>query len=285
MQVEFWGVRGSIATPGPLTARVGGNTSCVEVRCGGTRLILDAGTGLRALGDALVAGATGSGVEATLLLSHFHWDHIQGIPFFVPAYLPTTRLGIVGGVHGPLSLRDTLAHQMRAPVFPVRLDQLSATLALREVKDEETLSIGEARVTAASLAHPGGVTAYRIEHAGRALVYATDTEHPARLDERLVRLAAGADVLVYDAQYTPEEYAGEDGPSKVGWGHSTFAVGAEVARAAGVGQLVLFHHDPRRTDTQVEEVEARARALFSDTVAAREGMRIALAPKPAADAA
>jgi phosphoribosyl 1,2-cyclic phosphodiesterase len=289
MQLEFWGVRGSIASPGAMTAGVGGNTSCVEVRCGATRLILDAGTGLRSLGDSLLAEAKRSGVpgvEATLLLSHFHWDHIQGIPFFVPAYLPTTKLGIVAGVHGVQSLGETLSHQMRAPVFPVRLDELSAKLTLRDVRNGESFSVGEASVTAAKLNHPGGVSAYRITHGGKSIVYATDTEHYACIDPALVKLAAGADLLIYDAQYTPEEYDGIDGPSKVGWGHSTFAAGALVAKTAGVGQLVLFHHDPRRTDAQIEALEARARVLFPDTVAAREGMRIALAPPPArADAA
>lgn len=283
MELEFWGVRGSIASPGGATAGVGGNTSCVEVRCGATRLILDAGTGLRSLGDSLLAEAkrTGApGVEATLLLSHFHWDHIQGIPFFVPAYLPTTRLGILGGVNGVMSLGETLSHQMRAPVFPVRLDELSARLALRDVRHGESIAVGEANVTAAKLNHPGGVTAYRITHEGRSVVYATDTEHYACIDPALVKLASGADLLIYDAQYTPEEYDGVDGPSKVGWGHSTFAAGAAVAQAAGVGKLVLFHHDPRRTDTQVEAIEARAQSLFASTVAAREGLRISLDAAP-----
>jgi phosphoribosyl 1,2-cyclic phosphodiesterase len=283
MQVEFWGVRGSIASPGASTAGVGGNTSCVEVRCGATRIVLDAGTGLRSLGESLLAEAKragASGVEATLLLSHFHWDHIQGIPFFVPAYLPTTKLGIVGGVNGVQTLKETLSHQMRAPVFPIRLDELSAQMTLKDVRPGEALAIGEAIVTPAKLNHPGGVTAYRIAHGGQSVVYATDTEHYACVDPALVKLAAGADLLIYDAQYTPEEYIGVDGPSKVGWGHSTFGAGAAVARAAGVRRLVLFHHDPKRTDAQIEGLEARARELFEDTVAAREGMRITLAPVP-----
>jgi phosphoribosyl 1,2-cyclic phosphodiesterase len=279
MQLSFWGVRGSIASPGASTAGVGGNTSCVLVRCGETRLILDAGTGLRGLGDALIAeaGRAGTpGIEATLLLSHFHWDHIQGIPFFVPAYLPTTRLGVVAATHGPHSLQETLAHQMRAPVFPVRLDELRAQMTLRDVRPGDSLDAGEAMVTAVKLNHPGGVTAYRIEHAGKSLVYATDTEHYACLDPALLRLAQGADLLIYDAQYTPEEYDGLVGPSKVGWGHSTFAAGAAVAKVAGVGRLVLFHHDPRRSDAEVEAIESRARQLFPESVAAREGMTIAL---------
>jgi phosphoribosyl 1,2-cyclic phosphodiesterase len=281
MQVEFWGVRGSIASPGAATAGVGGNTSCVEVRCGATRLILDAGTGLRSLGDSLLSETRRSGaagIDATLLLSHVHWDHIQGIPFFVPAYLPTTQLGIVAGVNGVQSLREILSHQMRAPVFPVRLDELSAKLSMRDVRHGESFAIGDAMVMATKLNHPGGVTAYRISYEGKSLVYATDTEHYACVDPALVKLAAGADLLIYDAQYTPEEYDGVDGPSKAGWGHSTFAAGARAAQAAGVRQLALFHHDPKRSDAQVEGLELRARELFAETVAAREGMVISIAP-------
>jgi phosphoribosyl 1,2-cyclic phosphodiesterase len=273
MEIKFWGVRGSIASPGPDTMGVGGNTSCVEVRCGGTRLILDAGTGIRKLGDRLLPeGPT----DATVLLSHQHWDHIQGLPFFVPAYLPGTKLTIVGGSNGIMSLREALSHQMTAPVFPVRLDELSAELAFREVRSGEQLVIGDACVRVAKLNHPGGVYAYRIDHAGRSVVYATDTEHYACVDPAIRSLAAGADVLIYDSQYTPEEYRGDGGRSKVGWGHSTYVAGAELARAAGVGTYVLFHHDPQRSDAGVDEIEQRAQQLFKESVAAREGMEISL---------
>jgi phosphoribosyl 1,2-cyclic phosphodiesterase len=273
MKIEFFGVRGSIASPGPETARVGGNTSSVLVTCGTTKLLLDAGTGLRGLGDRLLAEAAGAGVEATLLLSHVHWDHIQGLPFFAPLYVPNSRLTIVGAP-GDVPLRDTLVRQMSAPVFPVRLDDTRAALDTRALRLGEPLALdgGAIVVRAAKLNHPGGVFAYRIEYGGRSLVYATDTEHYACVDPELRRLADGADILVYDAQYTPEEYGGEVGPSKVGWGHSTYADGVAAARAAGVGQLVLFHHDPRRTDDGVFAIEARARAVFPSCVAACEGM-------------
>jgi ribonuclease BN (tRNA processing enzyme) len=184
----------------------------------------------------------------------------------------------MGATNGVMSLADTLVHQMQAPVFPVRLDELRAELTLRDVRPGQPFAVGDATVRAAKLNHPGGVHAYRIEHDGRSVVYATDTEHYECLDPAIVALAQGADVLIYDAQYTPEEYRGEVGPSKVGWGHSTFAVGAEIARRAGVGELVLFHHDPRRTDEGVERIEERARGLFPRSVAAREGMQINLAP-------
>jgi phosphoribosyl 1,2-cyclic phosphodiesterase len=282
MQITFYGVRGSIASPGPETAGVGGNTSCVEVICGAERIILDAGTGLRKLGDRMMAEGA---LEATMLLSHQHWDHIQGIPFFVPAYIPSAKLKVYGGVNGVMSLRETLAHQMTAPVFPVRLDELGAQIDLCEVRSGGKLSIGGARVTAIKVNHPGGCFAYRIDYEGRSMVYATDTEHYACVDPALKALAAGADVLIYDSQYTPEEYRGDTGRSKVGWGHSTYVEGAELAKAAGVGQYVLFHHDPSRTDAKVAEIELKAQALFASSVAAREGMTIALRSQPMAMAA
>jgi phosphoribosyl 1,2-cyclic phosphodiesterase len=282
MRIKFWGVRGSIASPGPDTAQVGGNTSCVEVVCGGTRLVLDAGTGIRRLGDALLAQGP---VEAAILLSHLHWDHIQGLPFFVPAYLPSTKLQIVGSGGGAATLGGVLAGQMTAPVFPVRLDELGADLRLREVRGGDAFDVGEAHVRVAKLNHPGGVLAYRIEHEGRSVVYATDTEHYACVDPTLRALAQGADVLLYDSQYTPEEYRGDGGRSRVGWGHSTYVAGAELARAAGVGRYVLFHHDPQRTDAGVTDLERRAKDLFPSSTAAREGMEIALGAAAVARAA
>jgi phosphoribosyl 1,2-cyclic phosphodiesterase len=282
MRVRFWGVRGSIAAPGPETALVGGNTSCVEVDCGETRIILDAGTGLRRLGDAMMA--EGRPIEATLLVSHFHWDHIQGLPFFVPAYVPSTKLTIAG-MAPRTTVRDALAHQMTAPHFPVDLEDLGARLDWREVRTGQMFDVGEATVRVAKLNHPGGVLAYRIDHGGQSIVYATDTEHYSCLDPILVQLAQGADVLVYDAQYLPEEYAGTKGRSKVGWGHSTYEVGCEIAKAAGVEKLVLFHHDPARTDVGVAEIERAARELVPGTRAAREGMVLEVGEVPMSRAA
>ena len=265
MKIRFWGVRGSIAAPGPDTAAVGGNTSCVELVCGKTRIVLDAGTGLRGLGAELVA--EGGPTELTLLLSHYHWDHIQGLPFFAPVYRKDTALTIVGGANGVMSVRDALERQMSAPTFPVRLDEVGARLTTREARLGETFDVGEATVRVAKGNHPGGVMAYRVEHEGKSIVYATDTEHYACVDPALRTLAEGADVLVYDAQYTPEEYSG-----KVGWGHSTWRAGAELAKAAGVGTYVLFHHDPLRSDEGVRAIEAEARTLFARSIAAREGL-------------
>ena len=269
LSIRFWGVRGSCPSPGPETASVGGNTSCVEVVAGDTRIALDAGTGLRRLGADLLARSRGP-VELTVLLSHVHWDHIQGLPFFAPIYVPGTRLRLAGGVTGT-PLPDTLRRQMSAPTFPVDWNDLPAERSYVELRDGMTTRIGDALVRTARANHPDAVFAYRVEHEGRAVVYATDTEHYACVDPRLVALARDADVLVYDAQYLPEEYAG-----KVGWGHSTFEAGAALARAANVAKLVLFHHDPGRTDDAVAAIESRARAMFDDVVAAREGMTIEL---------
>lgn len=274
MKIRFWGVRGSIASPGPATAEVGGNTTCVEVQCGETRLILDAGTGLRALGDSMLREGP---VEAALLFSHLHWDHIQGLPFFTPIYLPTTRLQIVGQGAPDLPLKDAITQQMRPPTFPVRWEDLPSYVEFRTISPGRTFRVGEALVQSARLNHPGGgVIAYRIEWEGRSVVFATDTEHYACVDPTLLRLAQGADVLIYDSQYTPEEYAGEVGPAKVGWGHSTFLAGAELAKAAEVGRYFLFHHDPARDDAGVAEIEARAQELFENAEAAREGRVIEL---------
>ncbi len=271
MNIRFWGVRGSIASPGHDTASVGGNTSCVEVMCGKTRIVLDAGTGLRALGNHLISSGNHNPIEMTLLLSHYHWDHIQGLPFFVPVYMKDTQITIVGGSNGVMTVRETLERQMSAPVFPVRLEEVGARINTREVKLGETFDVGEAKVRVARGNHPGGVVAYRIEHEGKSVVYATDTEHYACVDPALRSLCEGADVLIYDSQYTPEEYK-----TKAGWGHSTYVAGADLAHAAGVGQYVLYHHDPMRSDAGVLEIESYARSLFRASVAAREGLSIDL---------
>ncbi len=260
----FLGVRGSIAAPGPLTAGVGGNTSCVEVTCGDTRIVLDGGSGLRALGDHLI---TRGPTETTILLSHLHWDHIQGLPFFVPIYVPGNRVDVITGPSGVMPLEAALRRQMSAPFFPVEFDEIAAQLRPRDVPARDRFQVGPVRVTIARLNHPDPVYGYRLDAYGRSIVYATDTEHYACVDPALRQLADGADLLIYDAQYTPEEY-----PGKVGWGHSTWQAGVELARAAGVGQLALFHHDPRRTDAQLVELEARAAAALPGTIAAREGM-------------
>jgi len=285
IEIRFWGVRGSIASPGPSTAGVGGNTSCVEVRVGDELLILDAGTGLRGLGDR----AMREGRERMhLLLSHLHWDHIQGLPFFVPAWVPGRELTIHGAPSASspsMSLERSVAQQMMPPHFPVSLRDMRARIGFSEIESGASARIGDALVSAARLNHPGGVLGWRIDHGGRSVVYATDTEHYSVPDPHLVALARGADVLIYDAMYTEAEYAGRIGASKVGWGHSTWEAGVAVAEQAGVGQLVLFHHDPARDDDAVAAIERDASRARAGTIAAREGMTISLAPRARAEAA
>jgi phosphoribosyl 1,2-cyclic phosphodiesterase len=261
LSVRFLGVRGSIATPGMAA---GGNTACLEVVAGDTRIILDAGTGLRALGNERMA----SGIRnSTILLSHLHWDHVAGLQFFTPVYVPGFRTEIASGPNGVMSHDQAIRSLFKAPFFPVDFDDLGGVVTTRELRTNDQFQIGDITVTMARLNHPDPVYGFRLEHAGQSIVYATDTEHFACVDPTLKKLAAGADILVYDSQYTPEEY-----PSKVGWGHSTWQAGADLARAAGVPQLVMFHHDPGRTDAQLAALEAQAAANLPGTVAAREGM-------------
>ena len=281
MRITFWGVRGSIPSPGPHTAEIGGNTSCVEVRAGKEILIFDAGTGLRMLGKKLVKEMP---ITAHLFFSHVHWDHIQGFPFFDPAFVAGNKIHLYGGNIVSRTLEETLAGQMDHPSFPVHLSQMGATMQFHDLTDGHVTEIGEGkpedrvRVSVGPGNHPNGVWAFRVEHGGRAMVYATDTEHYAEVDPNLVALAKGVDVLVYDSQYTPEEYAGTagSGGSKKGWGHSTYAEAAKLAGAAGAKQLVLYHHDPMQSDAAVREKERRARELHANTLAAYEGLSIEL---------
>lgn len=269
--VHFHGVRGSLASPGVHTARVGGNTSCVEIDAGGSRIVLDAGTGLRGLGERLVRGGHDPRRKTTILLSHVHWDHIQGLPFFSPIYVPGWEIDVVSGPNGFMPLEQVLRRQMAPPFFPVAFDDLAARVRATDERPGSTFAVGDVTVTMARLNHPDPVYGYRLEWNGCSVVYATDTEHYQCVDPTLRKLAEGADVLIYDAQYTPEEYSGETGAARVGWGHSTFEAAAELARTAEVGNLVLFHHDPGRSDAQVAAIEERARDLFPRTLAAREG--------------
>lgn len=275
-RIVFWGVRGSIPSPGPATVEVGGNTSCLEVRCGDELLILDGGTGLRLLGNVLTKEQP---LQARLFFSHVHWDHIQGFPFFAPAFVQGNTIELYGATNVTGTLEETLAGQMNFPNFPVRLERMGAKMTFHDIDDGHRLTFAEGALTvhAAKLNHPQGVLAYRVEYGDRAMVYATDTEHYDKLDEKLVALARDADVLIYDAQYTPEEYAGKiDGLPKIGWGHSTMIEGVKVAKAAGAKRLILFHHDPQQDDEAIRDKERRAQELFPAAEAAREGMTIDL---------
>lgn len=272
-RIRFWGVRGSIPTPGPETVGVGGNTSCLEVRCGEKLVILDGGTGLRSLGNELMKDLP---VHAAMFFSHVHWDHIQGFPFFVPAFLSGNRFDIYGGKNLSSTLSETLSGQMNFPNFPVTLDQMGASMAFHQFEDGQHVELGgDLRVLGLLLHHPDGCYGYRIEYGDRVMAYCTDTEHRDDPDPHVLQLAENADLFVYDAQYTPEEYTGENGQmSKVGWGHSTYVEGAKLAEMAGAKRMVLFHHDPAQDDAAVAEKERSCQALFPRSEAAREGLVI-----------
>jgi phosphoribosyl 1,2-cyclic phosphodiesterase len=272
--VRFWGVRGSIPVPGPSTVKIGGNTSCIEVRAGSEILIFDGGTGLRQLGARLMEELP---VVARMFFTHVHWDHIQGFPFFAPAFVKGNRFDLFGARKLTSTLAETLAGQMNFPNFPVSLNEMASQMNFHDLHEGEAVACGDAVITNTQLNHPGGVFAYRVDFGGHAVVIATDTEHYSCVDHKLADLADGADVLVYDGMYTPEEYAGvgQLGP-KTGWGHSTWEEGAKLARAARVKRLVLFHHDPDHDDTMIRQIEARAQDDFPATIAAYEGLQLQL---------
>ncbi len=273
MQVRFWGVRGSVASSGSHVAKLGGNTSCLELTHDGHRLIFDAGTGLRALGETLPTP-----VDTTLFFSHLHWDHVQGFPFFAPAFRPDTHLRLYGpGVDGARHLRDALARQMSPPHFPVPLSAMRARMDFADALPGRAVETGPFRVTPFELPHPQGCLGYLVEAGDARVAYCTDVELThERLPSEVGRLLAGVDALVLDAQYTRDEYEGRVGPSKVGWGHSTNLDAAHIARAVGARRLFLFHHDPARTDAQVEDMAEEARAIFPASEPARENKRVML---------
>jgi phosphoribosyl 1,2-cyclic phosphodiesterase len=273
-RVTFWGVRGSIPTPGENTVAIGGNTSCVEVRVADQIVIFDGGTGLRTLGEKLLREMP---LTAHLFYSHVHWDHIQGFPFFAPAFVKGNVFHLYGGKNVSRTIEETLAGQMDFPNFPVTLREMGSEMDFHDLHENEEVFLGNGKVKIWGVAgnHPNGVFAYRVEYDGHALVYATDTEHYAVHDPKILGLARGADVFIYDSQYTPEEYAGEGGRRpKVGWGHSTMTEGAEISRLAGVGTYALYHHDPGQDDAAVRDKERRARALFPSSLAAYEGLEL-----------
>jgi len=273
--IRFWGVRGSLATSGPDFAQVGGNTSCVEIRLGKQIIILDAGSGLYRLGCTLPHR-----IKATILLSHFHWDHIQGFPFFRPAYDAGTRLTLYGPGSEARQVEEALRRQMEAPHFPVPLGAMEAQFRFGALRTGDELQIGAARVTVRRLNHPQECLGYRISSGGTSVAYVTDTEQPAdgTLDPNVMDLAHDATVLIYDAQYTDAEYHGSCGRPRKGWGHSTVSAACRVARAARVKRLVLFHHDPSHDDEFIGRVVDQATRLFPHVVAACEGMHLETHP-------
>lgn len=304
MRIRFWGTRGSIATPGPSTVHYGGNTSCVELTTdAGDLLIFDCGTGARPLGLELAA-ASSKPIHASLLIGHTHWDHIQGFPFFAPAFMEGNKLDVYAPVGSQGSLQKILAGQMEHTYFPVELAELPASISYFDLS-EGSFKIGGASITSQYLNHPAVTLGYRVECDNAVAVYVTDHEpfaetlwrkdsEPGKIesilhdgDRRHAGFMAGADLVIHDAQYTPSEY-----PAKKNWGHSTFEYVAEIASAAGVRRVALTHHDPTHDDAFVKQIEEDARKVaqrFGDkleVLCAYEGCTIDLGDgkgdKPAA---
>jgi phosphoribosyl 1,2-cyclic phosphodiesterase len=264
LTVRFWGVRGSLTTPGPQTARYGGNTSCVELRAGNEYIVFDMGSGLRELGQSLLSVP---GVHASFFLSHYHWDHIQGLPFFGPAFAdPNATLNIYGATRGGKSVREILAGQMIHPYFPVSIGEMRAKLHFRSMESGGSVKVGPAVITAHEMSHPGGALAFRVETENCSLVYATDFEHGTPADDALLALCRNADMLIFDATYTDAEYSRHKG-----WGHSTWSIGVRICKAANVKKLILFHHDPSHDDAKIDSIVREARRHFRATDAAKEG--------------
>lgn len=290
LRIKFWGVRGSYPTPGAGTVKYGGNTACVEIRAGDRTIVLDAGTGIIPLGRDLASRRT---LEVVLLFSHLHHDHTQGLPFFVPAYLPNAKLHIFGPDGTTESLKKVLEQNQSFDTFPVSLKDTASSKDIQPVRESQVILWDEQGVRVAeseqgsseeavvirihrSYAHPGGVFIYRISWRGKSIVYATDTEGYSGLDRRLVKFAKDAEVLIHDAQYLDEHYWGQRTgfPSTQGYGHSTVTMACKVAASARVGQLILFHHDPSYSDEVIAGMEVDARRNSGNVQAAYEGLEI-----------
>ncbi|MCH9019803.1 MAG: MBL fold metallo-hydrolase [Proteobacteria bacterium] len=272
-KLKFWGVRGSIACPSPNHIAFGGNTSCIEVSAGGTRIILDAGTGIRNMGHWLQRKNV---TEATVLLSHVHWDHINGFPFFSPAFHKDWSFHIMAGHLAKFGgIRNVLAGQMTTPTFPVPLEAMRSTMTYEDFDAGDSFNLpadSKVKIRTAPLNHPDGATGYRIEYQGKSLCYVTDTEHvPGKPDETILGLIEGTNLFIYDCTYTDKEFE-----RKRGWGHSTWEEAVRLAQAANVESLAIFHHDPDHEDRFMERVESQARQIWSGAFVAREHMRVNL---------
>lgn len=278
--MKFWGVRGSIPTPGPTTVRYGGNTSCVEVRAGGEIILLDAGSGLRALGRSLLAEFKDHPLKLTMLLTHTHWDHIQGLPFFGPIYNSRCRLRILGCEGTRKGLVNALTGQMESTYFPIPFHKLPSNIKIEELKDFN-FNIGPVCVRALRANHPGLCVGYRLSWHDRLIAFFPDTEPRAGgKDREMIDFLRDVDLLILDSQYDSKEYR-----AHVGWGHGCVDDSVALALQAGVKQLSLFHHDPDHDDKRIAGLVRHARQLVAKQKgklkvdAAREGMTINLAEK------
>jgi phosphoribosyl 1,2-cyclic phosphodiesterase len=267
--VRFWGVRGSIACPGAAWVKYGGNTSCLEIRCGRHLLIFDGGTGLRQLGEHLKNDAP---VNADLFFTHSHLDHIAGIPFFSALFAPSNRFRMWAGHLVPeRTLREVICTMMAPPLFPVPIEIFTAETNYQDFTAGETLTPQPGiTIRTAPLNHPNRATGYRVEFGGRSICYVTDTEHiPGKPDRNVIDLVRGTDIFIYDCTYTDEEFT-----RYVTWGHSTWQEGIRLANAAAVKTLVLFHHDPSHDDQAMDEIAAAAEQARPGTIVAREGLTL-----------
>ncbi|HEV2964788.1 MAG TPA: MBL fold metallo-hydrolase [Candidatus Angelobacter sp.] len=272
MLVRFWGVRGSTPTPQSENLRYGGNTSCVEVRLNDHIYVFDCGTGFRNLGKQLVQEANGNSISAHIFLSHFHWDHIQGIPFFTPLYTDRESHFFFHSSNRTRGLQRAIEEQMSDPYFPVNMNEMAAHRQFFNIEEGE-IPFDDCLIKSMWLNHPQGCLGFRLETRDKVLVYATDNEPGVPVFDKNVRkLAEGADVLIYDAQYLPEEYEA----NKRGWGHSHWREAINIVMESGAKELILFHHDPDHTDECIDAVVSTAREHYAKVRAASEGMEILL---------
>jgi phosphoribosyl 1,2-cyclic phosphodiesterase len=272
-KVRFWGVRGTVPCPGAATLRYGGNTACVEMRCGAQRLIFDAGSGLRELGREMAG--SGEPIDSHLFFTHTHIDHVIGLPFFRPAYDAKNRLQFWSGhlASQGQTLESVLQRFMQTPFFPVPLDIMQACMGFHDFTPGERIEPGGGVVVrTAALNHPGGAVGYRVDYGGRAACYVTDTEHvPGKPDAAVLELIEGADLVIYDATYGDQELA-----RHAGWGHSTWQEGVRLCERAGARRFVAFHHDPDHDDAAMDEIAAELERVRPGSLVAREGLVIEL---------
>jgi ribonuclease BN (tRNA processing enzyme) len=269
MELTFWGVRGTFPVSGRSVNKYGGHTSCASVVSSkGEIIVVDAGTGIKILGEKLMGEGKDEPLNIHLLFTHFHLDHVMGLPYFAPLYFSQSCLT----VYAPISSKETekyLSGLMAERYFPFEFDETSSEKIFKEVPATD-FSIGEIRISHIPLNHPQGAVAYCFREGDKSIIFATDTEHPDKgIDEELVSLVEGADFFIYDATFTPEEY--ESG--KRGWGHSTWLEGTKIAREAQVKVLCLSHFNPDHSDTQVDSILSAARKEFPDSAAAKEGLK------------